>query len=75
MKLDDLAVAFKAVMPGDVSLVARQVGKTFAAYLPKPGGLAIHQGNWYCTTDEGYLYPDPSASPAPAPPRSGLSGP
>jgi uncharacterized repeat protein (TIGR01451 family) len=23
----------------------------------KPGGLAIHEGNWYCTTDEGYLYP------------------
>ncbi len=23
----------------------------------KPGGLSIHQGNWYCTTDEGYLYP------------------
>ena len=23
----------------------------------KPGGLAIHHGNWYCTTEEGYLYP------------------
>ncbi len=23
----------------------------------KPGGLAIHHGNWQCTTDEGYLYP------------------
>ncbi|MGC9332528.1 MAG: S8 family serine peptidase, partial [Anaerolineae bacterium] len=23
----------------------------------KEGGLAIHQGNWLCTTDEGYLYP------------------
>jgi uncharacterized repeat protein (TIGR01451 family) len=23
----------------------------------KPGGLAVHQGNWLCTTDEGYLYP------------------
>ena len=23
----------------------------------KPGGLAIHLGNWTCTTDEGYLYP------------------
>ncbi|HNS49548.1 MAG TPA: S8 family serine peptidase, partial [Anaerolineae bacterium] len=23
----------------------------------KPGGLVIHEGNWICTTDEGYLYP------------------
>ncbi|MGD2207523.1 MAG: S8 family serine peptidase, partial [Anaerolineae bacterium] len=23
----------------------------------KPGGVAIHYGNWICTTDEGYLYP------------------
>jgi uncharacterized repeat protein (TIGR01451 family) len=23
----------------------------------KPGGLAVHAGNWLCTTDEGYLYP------------------
>jgi uncharacterized repeat protein (TIGR01451 family) len=23
----------------------------------KPGGLSIHEGNWYCTTNEGYLYP------------------
>jgi uncharacterized repeat protein (TIGR01451 family) len=23
----------------------------------KPGGLVIHEGNWFCTTDEGYLYP------------------
>jgi uncharacterized repeat protein (TIGR01451 family) len=23
----------------------------------KPGGLTIHEGNWLCTTDEGYLYP------------------
>jgi uncharacterized repeat protein (TIGR01451 family) len=23
----------------------------------KPGGMAIHEGNWLCTTDEGYLYP------------------
>jgi uncharacterized repeat protein (TIGR01451 family) len=23
----------------------------------KQGGLAIHQGNWLCTTDEAYLYP------------------
>ncbi len=21
------------------------------------GGLTIHEGNWFCTTDEGYLYP------------------
>jgi uncharacterized repeat protein (TIGR01451 family) len=23
----------------------------------RPGGLTIHCGNWFCTTDEGYLYP------------------
>lgn len=23
----------------------------------KQGGLAIHAGNWWCTTEEGYLYP------------------
>lgn len=23
----------------------------------KPGGLTVHQGNWACTTDEGYVYP------------------
>ncbi len=23
----------------------------------KPGGLSIHEGNWLCATDEGYLYP------------------
>ncbi len=23
----------------------------------KPGGLAVHAGNWLCTTDEGYQYP------------------
>jgi uncharacterized repeat protein (TIGR01451 family) len=23
----------------------------------KPGGLAVHQGNWVCTTDDGSLYP------------------
>ncbi|MDX9829137.1 MAG: S8 family serine peptidase [Anaerolineae bacterium] len=23
----------------------------------KAGGLTVHQGNWYCTTEEGYLYP------------------
>ena len=23
----------------------------------KPGGLTIHRGNWFCTTEEGYLYP------------------
>jgi uncharacterized repeat protein (TIGR01451 family) len=23
----------------------------------KPGGLVIHQGNWFCTTEEGYTYP------------------
>ncbi len=23
----------------------------------KEGGLVLHQGNWYCATDEGYLYP------------------
>lgn len=23
----------------------------------KPDGLTVHPGNWFCTTDEGYLYP------------------
>ncbi|MFN2226584.1 MAG: S8 family serine peptidase, partial [Anaerolineae bacterium] len=23
----------------------------------KPGGLTNHYGNWFCTTDEGYIYP------------------
>lgn len=23
----------------------------------KPQGLTLHEGNWFCTTDEGYLYP------------------
>jgi uncharacterized repeat protein (TIGR01451 family) len=23
----------------------------------KPGGLTVHPGNWFCTTDEGVLYP------------------
>lgn len=23
----------------------------------KPGGMANHEGNWFCTTDEGALYP------------------
>jgi uncharacterized repeat protein (TIGR01451 family) len=23
----------------------------------KPGGLVNHYGNWFCTTEEGYLYP------------------
>jgi len=23
----------------------------------KPGGLSVHEGNWFCATDEGYLYP------------------
>jgi uncharacterized repeat protein (TIGR01451 family) len=23
----------------------------------KPGGLSIHEGNWFCATDEGLLYP------------------
>lgn len=23
----------------------------------RPGGLSVHTGNWFCTTDEGYLYP------------------
>ncbi len=23
----------------------------------KPGGLPVHAGNWFCTTDEGALYP------------------
>ena len=23
----------------------------------KPGGLSVHEGNWFCATDEGYPYP------------------
>jgi uncharacterized repeat protein (TIGR01451 family) len=23
----------------------------------KPSGLSVHEGNWFCATDEGYLYP------------------
>jgi uncharacterized repeat protein (TIGR01451 family) len=23
----------------------------------KPAGLVVHEGNWFCATDEGYLYP------------------
>jgi uncharacterized repeat protein (TIGR01451 family) len=23
----------------------------------KPEGLTVHEGNWFCTTEEGYLYP------------------
>jgi uncharacterized repeat protein (TIGR01451 family) len=23
----------------------------------KPDGLSVHEGNWFCATDEGYLYP------------------
>ena len=40
-RVGDVRVTFKAVLPCEVSLVARQVGNSFAAYVPKPGGLAI----------------------------------
>jgi uncharacterized repeat protein (TIGR01451 family) len=44
-----------AIMDTGVDLQHPALQSQYRGY--KAGGLTIHQGNWLCTTDEGYLYP------------------